>query len=149
SDQRKYGMNTPTGCVIFVMYGTQCYAGCIDKYGESVIDDPPAPVMGNDGEWITEGSRTIIMRERALLSGAELMEHRRDWPVDEFDIFAFETGICEFKEENLIAQLRWLEENPVYLRKCRLFRQQVKHKNIHDKIELFDQIKYMDDEAGG
>lgn len=123
SDQREYGIETPTNCVIFIMYGTQCYAGCIDKFGESVIDDPIEPIMGNDGDWITEGSKTLILRERALLEGPELMEHRRDFPVDEYDIFAFETGQCEFNEKNFIDRIQYLEHHPqeAYWRQGRLY----------------------------
>lgn len=149
SDQRKYGMNTPTGCVIYIIYGTQCYAGCIDKFGESVIEDPIEPIMGNDGEWITEGSKTLILRERALLEGIELMEHRRDWPIDESDIFAFETGACEFNEKMLIGCIQSLELDPPYLRKIRLytdFRMQ-KFANLPGKMKR--EVKWMDDESAG
>lgn len=143
SDQRKYGINTPTGCVIFIMYGTQCYAGCIDKFGESVIDDPLEPIMGNDGEWITEGSRGLILKERALLDGAELMEHRRDFPIDEYDIFAFETGQCEFNEKNFIDRIAYLEHNPAeaYWRQGRWYEE-------YDSEQKKIIVKWADDSKG-
>lgn len=143
SDQRKFGMNTPTGCVIYVVYGTQCYAGCIDKYGESVIEDPASPIMGNDGDWITEGSRTIILRERALLDGIELMEHRRDYPIDEWDIFAFEAGQCEFNEVAIINQIRWCEENPdkSLWRQCRFYEE-------YNSAKSKREAKWADDPKG-
>lgn len=145
-----YGINTPSRVVRIFDSAAEGYEGCIDKFGESVIDDPVAPVMGNDGNWITEGARTKILREREGLEGMELMDHRRDYPLDEFDMFAFELGVCEFKEANFIAQLRWLEANPVFLRKCRLYPEQVIKKNqFNDKKEIFDIIKYMNDDAGG
>lgn len=145
-----YGINTPSRVVRIFDSAAEGYEGCIDKFGESVIDDPVEPVMGNDGNWITEGARTKILRERDGLEGKELMDHRRDYPLDEYDMFAFELGQCEFSEDNLIAQLQWLEANPVYLRKCRLFREQVTLKNIfNDKEEKFNEIRYMDDDAGG
>lgn len=143
------GLNTINRCIRYFVPATHCYAGCIDKFGKSVVDDPAEPILSNEGKWITEGSKAIILRERARLSGEQLMEHRRDYPLDEHDAFAFETGTCEFNEPNLIKQLRWLEDNPVYLRRCRLYREKVTKKNIYNnKEEFWDEIRFMDDDAG-
>ncbi len=143
------GINTVNRVVQYFVPATNCYAGCIDKFGNSVIEDPVEPVLSNEGKWITEGSRTIILRERSRLEGEQLMEHRRDYPLDIHDAFAFETGQCEFNEERIIAQLRWLDENPVYLRKCRLYREKTtKHNMFTNKDEHWDEIRFMDDDAG-
>lgn len=145
-----YGINTPSRVVRIFDSAAEGYEGCIDKFGESVIDDPLEPVMGNDGQWITEGARSRILREREGLEGMELMDHRRDYPLDEFDMFAWELGQCEFNEANFIAQLQWLEANPVFLRKCRLYREQVTKKNqFNTREEKFQEIRFMDDEAAG
>lgn len=109
-----YGLNTPNKCVRYLDPATEGYAGCIDEYGESVIDDPVEPVMGNDGHWITRGSLSIILEERSLLEGEQLMEHRRDFPLDEFDMFAFTAGLCEFNEENILNQIKDLEGDIKY-----------------------------------
>lgn len=110
---KPYGLKTPSRCVIFFMPATRCYAGCISKFGKSIIEDPVEPVMGNDGRWITEGSKTIILREREqLLDEEKKREHRRDYPLDEYDAFSFEAGICEFDEERMKAQIEFLEKNP-------------------------------------
>lgn len=106
-----YGINTPSRVVRIFDPATEGYAGCIDKFGESVIDDPLKPIMGNDGEWITEGSRTVILKEREGLKGDRLMEHRRDYPLDEWDMFAFATGTCEFDEDRIKAQIEYLEKD--------------------------------------
>lgn len=116
-----YGLDTKNHMVQYFMDATRCYAGCIDKFGRSVIEDPLEPIMGNDGLWITEGSRTLILRDRATKTGEQLMEHRRDYPLDIFDAFAFETGMCEFIEENLVAAIRVEEREPMYWRRIRLF----------------------------
>lgn len=143
------GLNTINRVVRYFVPATHCYAGCIDKFGRSVVDDPSEPILSNEGKWITEGSRTIILRERSRLTDEQLMEHRRDYPLDEHDAFSFESGRCEFNEENIIKQLRWLDENPVYLRRCRLYRERVKKKSIYtDKEESWDEIQFMDDDAG-
>lgn len=146
-----YGLKTKHGVVRYFVPATEGFAGCIDKFGASVVDDPLVPVMGNDGEWITKGARTVILEERALKDDDEqLLEHRRDYPLDEYDMFSFYQGTCEFNEKNLVAQLKWLDENPVLLRKIRLFREQVSKTNqFNQKKEIWDEVKWMDDEAGG
>lgn len=115
------GVNTPNRCVRYFVPATRCYAGCIDKFGRSVEDDPEVPIMGNDGKMITEGSRTILLRERKAIEDniaagigdiEQLMEHRRDYPLDEYDAFAFEAGTCEFNEENFKKQIEFLKANP-------------------------------------
>lgn len=117
------GLDTINRAVRYFVPATHCYAGCIDKFGNSVVADPEQPILSNEGKWIKEGSRTIILRERARLDGEQLMEHRRDYPFDEFDAFAFETGMCEFGEKMLIDRIQYLEENPAeaYWRQVRLF----------------------------
>lgn len=145
-----YGLRTPHKVVRYFVPATEGYGGCIDKFGASVIEDPLVPIMGNDGDWITKGSRSVILEERALKKDEQLLEHRRDFPLDEYDMFSFYVGKCEFCEDNFIAQLKWLQENPVYLRKCRLFREQVTKKNqFNTKEEKFNEIRFMDDDAGG
>jgi len=117
-----YGLNTPHKVVRYFVPATEGYAGCIDKFGQSVIDDPKEPIMGNDGNWITEGAKTVILKERALKKDDQKMEHRRDYPLDNYDMFAFETGKCEFNEDNIINQITYLENNPdkAFWRRIRL-----------------------------
>lgn len=147
--KKPYGLNTPHKVVRYFEPATEGYAGCIDKFGASVIDDPAEPIMGNDGKWITEGARTVILKERALKSGEQLMEHRRDFPLDEFDMFSFESGKCEFNEQRLMAQVRELDENPVFLRKCRLYSEKVTKTNMFtNKEESWNEARMMDDDAG-
>lgn len=147
--KQPYGLNTPHKVVRYFVPATEGYSGCIDKFGQSIVEDPAEPIMGNDGQLITEGARTVILKERALKQGEQLMEHRRDFPLDLFDMFSFETGLCEFNQERIMAQIRELEENPVYLRKCRLYRDRVTKKNMFtDREENWDEIKFMDDDSG-
>jgi hypothetical protein len=137
------GVNTINRVVQYFVPATHCYAGCIDKYGRSIIDDPSEPVLSNEGKWITEGSRTIILRERARLEGEQLMEHRRDYPLDIYDMFAFETGACEFDEARLVKRIQYLEENPQegYWRRCSLLEE-------YDKEEKKVLVKFIDNEKG-
>jgi hypothetical protein len=138
-----YGINTPSRVVRIFDPATEGYAGCIDKFGESVIDDPEEPILGNDGCWITEGAKTVILREREGLEGDRLMEHRRDYPIDEYDMFAFATGTCEFNEKNLIDRIVHLEGNPqeAYWRRGRLYEE-------YSKEEKKVITKFADDDKG-
>lgn len=106
------GINTVNRCVGYFVPATYCYAGCIDKFGNSIVEDPAEPILSNEGKWITEGSKTIILRERARLDGEQLMEHRRDYPLDLYDAFAFESGTCEFNADNFIKRIEYLEDHP-------------------------------------
>jgi len=138
-----YGLNTKHKVVRYFVPATEGFAGCIDKFGRSVIDDPVEPVMGNDGEWITEGSRSFILKERASKEGEQLMEHRRDYPLDEWDMFAFATGTCEFNEERIMKQIEYLERNPseAYWRQGRFYEE-------YDKEVKNDIVKFADDPKG-
>jgi hypothetical protein len=138
-----YGIHTPSKVVRIFDSALEGYEGCIDEFGESVIDDPIMPVMGNDGNWITEGSRTKILRERDGLQSQELMDHRRDYPLDIFDMFAFEVGTCEFIEENFIDRIIHLEQNPTeaFWRQGRLYEE-------YDKEKKKVIVKWADDPKG-
>lgn len=146
---KPYGLKTPHKVVRYFVPATEGYLGCIDKFGNSVVEDPLEPIMGIDGVWITEGSKTVIVNERSLKKDEQLMEHKRDFPLDEFDMFAFNTGVCEFNEERIITQMNWLRDNPVFLRQLRFYRDKDKKKSIYtDKEESWDIVRYMDDNAG-
>lgn len=138
-----YGFNTPNRAVRYLVPATKGYAGCIDKYGKSIEEDPAEPIMGNDGKWITEGALTVIKRERELLTGDQLMEHRRDFPLDEFDMFAFTSGVCEFNEKNFIDQIYHLEQHPeeAFWRQGRLY-------DEYDKEQKKLIVKWADDKKG-
>lgn len=145
-----FGLNTPHKVVRYFVPATEGYAGCIDKFGKSVIDDPVTPVMGNDGKWITEGSLSVILNERALKTGEQLLEHRRDFPLDQYDMFAFQFGQCEFNEENIQKQIRAEEDNPSYWRKARLVIKKETVKSIfpNGKDKVIQKVDWMDDEKG-
>lgn len=129
STEKPYGLGTTNKVVRYFVPAWEGYAGCIDIFGNSIIEDPIEPIMGNDGKLIYEGAKTIILRERKNIEDSikagvgkpeQLMEHRRDFPTDEADMFAFATGNCEFDEMRLIARIKYLDEFPVYIRQSRL-----------------------------
>ncbi len=148
-----YGLNTAHKVVRYLVPAYEGYEGCIDKFGKSIIDDPLEPIMGNDGLLITEGAKTIILRERALKEGEQLMEHQRDFPLDEYDMFAFESGNCEFNAANIIKQKEWIADHKqeCFLRRVRLFEEKKEIKSlVTGKVERTDRIiKFMDDPKGG
>lgn len=105
------GINTTNKCVRYFHSAAHGYSGYIDKFGKSIVDDPIEPVFTNDGTYVTIGARTAILRERKGLEGEQLMEHRRDYPLDEYDMFALETGRCEFDEKRIVERIQYLEEH--------------------------------------
>lgn len=148
--EKPYGLNTPHKVVRYFVPATEGYAGCIDKFGASVIEDPLEPIIGNDGKLIYKGSKTIILEERDLKDGEQKMEHRRDFPLDESDMFSFATGACEFDEDRLIARIKYLEDFPVYIRQCRM---SDVTKEITDPLNPLKKIQqrvinFMDDKNG-
>jgi hypothetical protein len=144
-----FGEDTPSRVVQYFDPATEGYAGCIDKYGDSVIEDPEQMMVGNDGRLITQGSRAKILARRKQLEGDRLMEHRRDFPLDIYDLFAFATGQCEFNEENLVRQIQYLEENPAvaYWRRARLYEEWVDAR-VEGKAVKKRVIDYADDPKG-
>lgn len=149
-----YGLNTRHKVVRYFVPATEGYAGCIDKFGYSVIDDPIEPIMGNDGMWITEGAKTVIERDRSLKDGEQLMEHKRDFPLDEFDMFSFAAGVCEFNEENIRFQIKSLENDINYIgywRQMRLVYKKEITKSIFPNAKDKEKrvIGAMDDAKGG
>ncbi len=144
-----YGLNTPHKVVRYFVPATEGYAGCIDKYGNSIIEDPATPIMGNDGKIITEGSLSVIMNDRSLKTGEQLLEHRRDFPLDQYDMFSFQFGMCEFTEENLMNQLKYLKEDPVYLRQCRLIWKDIREQDLYGMDKIRPGVSFMDDAKGG
>ena len=149
-----YGLNTAHKVVRYFVPAYEGYAGCIDKFGRSIIDDPIEPIMGNDGLWITEGARGVIEKERSLKEGEQKMEHRRDFPLNEFDMFSFAAGVCEFNEENVRAQIKIMEDDTQYNNYWRQVRLVYKKEfiksifpNVKDKEKRV--ISSMDDAKGG
>lgn len=140
---KPYGIYTPSKVVRIFDTALEGYEGCIDKFGESVIDDPEIPIMGNDGNWITEGSRSVILKEREGLKDKELMDHRRDYPIDEYDMFAFETGTCEFNEANFVKQIEELKRDP-----AKAYWRQGRWDDGYDKEKKKIIVKWIDDANG-
>lgn len=143
STGKPYGLNTPHKVVKYFVPATEGYAGCIDKFGNSIINDPKEPVMGNKGKWISEGSLSVIKHERSLKKGEQKMEHQRDFPLDEFDMFAFETGLCEFNQDNFIDRIQFLEDHPekAYWRQVRLY-------EVYNEVKKRMEVEFADDPKG-
>lgn len=85
--------------------------GFIDEYGGSVIDDPKEPVMGVDGELITEGSKTFLLRERKLKEGnpSSLIEEKRQMPWTIEEAFYKSALDCHFDAGRIQEQQEYNE----------------------------------------
>jgi len=73
SDDRNDSGQTQTGLVTMFISAAEGFDGCIDMYGESIIDDPDDPYITLDGKTETEGSMTKIMNHRKFL------QRRKNW----------------------------------------------------------------------
>ncbi len=143
--------------------------GFIDEYGQSVIEDPTKEQYDylvkkwvkydEDGSLISEvseddvrlGAKKYLVTTREGLTGNLLEEQIRKYPFDEDEMFMYAGTGCEFNSINIKKQIKELEENPVYLRKVRLVKNEVIIKSPIPKVKdrLVESISYMDSESGG
>ena len=123
SDQYKYGKNkTPTRLVKYFIDAAKCYAGCIDEYGNGMVEEAAEAIQESiDAQEVEE----------------DRLEERRMLPRTEEDMFCFTTTGCEFDAARIEQQIDELRQNPVYLRSIRLYRGEN------------DEVHFADDRNGG
>lgn len=156
--------------VRFFQPAYEAYEGFIDEYGDSVIGEPTLEqyqylvdkwVQRNeDGELISELSEDDIklgakhyvqVKRREGLKGDDLEEEIRMNPCDEEEAFMFAGHNCEFNSSNIKAQIKELEENPVYMRQVRLAKEKKVIAPIFPgaKERTITKVDWVDDEKGG
>ena len=156
--------------VRFFQPAYEAYEGFIDEFGDSVIDAPTEEqyeylvskwVQRNgDGEIISELSEDdirlgakhyVMIRRREGLVGEDLEEEVRMNPCDEEEAFMYAGQGCEFNAANIQAQIKRLEDEPVFLRQMRFVPETKVEKSIYpDRKDKEWQIaKPMDDIKGG
>lgn len=103
---------TPSGLIAYFIPAFDGLEGYIDIYGRSVIDDPEKPVMGVDGDMITQGSKAFLLNERnAQVSERALIEMKREMPFTIREAFYDKAGNSIFDLGKIQSQLDWLESN--------------------------------------
>jgi hypothetical protein len=135
ADQFKYGRQTPQRAVRFFQDAAEGLAGFIDEYGESVVDPPDEETLA----FLVKRQEENPPRERIptsdLAKGAakylddqlELLteeedrsEFKRMYPRREDDMFDFGDIESPFNKEKIKQQIKFLEQNPVPLRRGNL-----------------------------
>jgi len=162
SNQFKYPEKTPTRFVKYVTPAYDGYMGFIDKYGMSVIDEPTQEqykyLVDNfvgigdlTEEDVRGGAKKYLENKRKLLTGSDLEEAIRMEPFNEEEMFMYAGNGCEYNAENFKNQIKELEENPVYIRQCRLVskKEKIPKKFPTDKEKEREVISFMDDAKGG
>lgn len=117
-----WGIHTPTKLVRYFVAAYEGYAGFVDKFGNSMVEE----------------AKEYILAERAKKSGNSLLIHRQEYPMNEADMFAFAYGTCEFDELKIREQLDYLELN-----KSQFFLRQIRLKSI-----VNNKTGFMDDPKG-
>lgn len=156
--------------VRFFQPAYEAYEGFIDEFGDSVIDSPTEEqyeylvnkwVQRNgDGEIISELSEAdirlgakhyVTIRRREGLVGQDLEEEVRMNPCDEEEAFMYAGQGCEFNSANIQAEIKKLEDDPVFLRQMRLVPEKRVEKSIYPDRKDKETIiaKAMDDAKGG
>jgi len=121
ADQNKYE-RTPNRLVKYMTPAYDGYLGFIDKYGESVIDDPTeeqykylvenfAGIGDLTEADIKLGARQYLLEKRKLLSGEALEEEIRMNPFDEVEMFKYSGGTSLFDSIKINNQLDFLRYN--------------------------------------
>lgn len=156
--------------VRFFQPAYEAYEGFIDQFGDSVVGEPTEEqyeylvdrwVQKNeDGDLISElseedirlGAKVYVMtKRRDGLSGVDLEEEIRMNPCDEQEAFMFAGQGCEFNSANIQAQIKELEENPVYIRQARLVlkKEKIPKRFPTEKEREKEVVGFMDDAKGG
>jgi hypothetical protein len=123
ANQFKYE-KTPNRLVKYITPSYDGYLGFIDKYGESVIDEPTEEqykylvenfVGAGDlsAEDIKLGARQYLINRRSQLEGVQLEEEIRMNPFDEKEMFQSANTNCLYDQIALNNRLDWLGYNDV------------------------------------
>lgn len=91
-DERDENGQTKSGLYPYFKPAWYCFEGFIDEYGNSVHETPEKPVMGIDGKWITEGSKSYLEKKRRGKDGKSLASEKRKYPFIEEDAFGVVMG---------------------------------------------------------
>lgn len=111
SDPKKRDDNGQTKTNLYKLFIScyEHYEGFIDKYGRTIVEDPPKPVRTMDGEYVSVGVRTYLDNSDKALedSPRQQLEERRKNPRVEEDGFAIAANMCMFNQANIKKQLKY------------------------------------------
>ena len=137
SDHTAKGDNLRTASGLYRFFMTADRTRNFDLYGIPNVEKTVKAILA-DREAVKHNQRTLAARIRKEPRTIE-------------EAFFLGNSNCEFNALNIQKQLQELEQNPVYLRKVRLIKNEVIIKSPIPKIKdkLIESISYMDAESGG
>ena len=120
SNPSKRNANGRTASGLYSIYipAYEALEGFFDQYGNPVVDDPPQPVLGIDGETISIGAKTFLRNERDALKhdARELNEVIRQFSFTEEEAFRDSIDGSLFNIGKIYQQIDYNNEmmpNPV------------------------------------
>lgn len=135
------GRKTPNRFVTYFTPAYDNYEGFIDKYGQSVIDEPTEeqfnylvnkwvekdPVTGESVSEISEedirkGALKYVFSRREGLKGELLEEEIRQNPTTVQEMFEAANIGCAFNSFNINKRIKELKENPIPIRNITFYR---------------------------
>ena len=117
---------TATGLYRYFCPAYDGYEGFIDEYGMSIIDEPTEEqkkyILDRYGMNIEHGAKEYLTNQRKIIKDKKaLSEEIRMNPFTEEEAFMIDQKKCYFNSEKIYNQLDYLKEEPVKLRRVRLF----------------------------
>lgn len=117
---------TATGLYRYFCPAYDGYEGFIDEYGVSIIDAPTEEqkkyILDRYGMKIEYGAKEYLLNQRKIITDKKaLSEEIRMNPFTEEEAFMIDQKKCYFNSEKIYNQIDYLKEEPVKLRRVRLF----------------------------
>lgn len=108
-EKMEYG-KTPTGMWAYFVPAYDGLEGCIDEYGNSIIEDPIEPTFDNYGKQITHGSKTLLTRDRnrkKQISKTAYLENIRQFPFTKQEAFYFNANTAVLDVQKITQQINY------------------------------------------
>ena len=109
---------TKSGLIAVFISAMEAYV--FDEFGRSVIDDPKDKVYNEEGELITYGAKTLLLRDRKAVEDdpQALIPLIRKYPFTWEDAKSVANTFCHFNAEKITKRLNFLNglEKPLWVR---------------------------------
>lgn len=124
--QRDENGQTGSGFYNLFISSDICYPGFIDQYGNPVLEKPEKPVLGEEGNWITQGSRNYILNKRQGLLNKEnwsgWVSYVQKFPLTFAECFTVNPKGTSINKHVIIKRMQELNFNNPELRRGTLYR---------------------------
>lgn len=110
SDPKKRDENGRTKSGLYKLFipAYEALEGFFDVYGMPIVDNPPAPMLTNDGDYVEIGAKTFLMNERKgkMSDPNDLNETIRQFPWTEGEAFRDSTVSSSFNISAIYEQIQ-------------------------------------------